>query len=283
MIYYIHAYAPDTANFAICCAQLRRIDPQAVIVLANDPKQPIAPAHIPPGIHPLTPNYPTNGNLNGLDCIHGMLTTWLNILNHFGQDRLVKMDADTWLTRLDWLQLPGYDYISAERHEPFTPSGCCYMITRTAIDAAIQTIDSRDWYTPGWHYPEDCTIYRTLQLAKINTYLHPYPERKIVGYSTELPGSRLLNAACVHCGEPCPNGPNGPVPCPRAIIQLRLALMWQATYPSDPPILVPPTDTETNYRRAIPPTQPAPEPPPPTSPTTKNADADDAVSTTQTP
>ena len=100
MNYAIFCYREDYKCLELCVVQIRRVDPDCTIYLFDDGKAPLARKDIPRGrdiIYKKT-YFERNRNLNGLECIRGMLSCMRDIP---GREPIIKIDADTLLMSLE--------------------------------------------------------------------------------------------------------------------------------------------------------------------------------------
>lgn len=204
MIYYINAFRRDEKILDYCVKRIKIIDSESIVVVANDPN---APAMIPDldGVYNLTTNYPRGGNLNGLDCIKGMLYTMRQVMYKFNAQYIVKIDCDSFIVDSQWIKDDNHDYLSCCRFEPWTPTGCIYKLSALAIDRLLSYIDSVHIHD-GWHYPEDVTIYNMVRDLCIDNYLTDYNDGYCVGFKDVVPNDRHRHAKVIHCGESTTTG-----------------------------------------------------------------------------
>ena len=96
MNYAIFCYREDHQCLGLCLEQIRSIDRAAQFYLFDDAAKPLFPAQVPAGndISYKITYFARRGNLNGLECVRGMLGCMLDIP---GDDPVIKIDADTLL------------------------------------------------------------------------------------------------------------------------------------------------------------------------------------------
>ncbi len=230
MLYYIHAYDKDAPLLALCLARVRSLDPEARVIIANDPAHPIPADQLPRGAWAeiVTPGYPLGGNLNGYYAIKGMLEQFVAVMERHQCLHLVKLDCDAWLNSVDWLRVghltqpgtPEPDYIGLENAQPLSAAGDCYRISLYACRAALSGLRARKWYLSA-PMPEDAIILGLVLRARLPVLTIPHPEGRHVGMHAELPGVRQQRAWLVHCGETCADGSRAP----RDFALLRMRLL----------------------------------------------------------
>lgn len=214
MNYAIFCYREDYKCLALCIEQIRRVDQDAKFFLFDDGAAPLDPEQVPAGddvCYKVT-YFSRRGNLNGLECIRGMLGCMLDLP---GTDPIVKIDADTLLmdkseivrSLVERGKLAG----GMQCAVPLGWSGCCYWLTRTAIRGALELLSRREWPENKQKYPEDETI------SKIMLYLYGQAGvdvlefrggRHLIGVRTCDPAllARIAEIArggvcAVHCGQ----------------------------------------------------------------------------------
>lgn len=214
MNYAIFCYREDYACLELCIAQIRRVDQNANIYLFDDGAAPLAPEHVPAGsdLSYKVTYFSRRGNLNGLECIRGMLGCMLDLP---GTDPVVKIDADTLLmdkseivrSLVERGKLAG----GMQCAVPLGWSGCCYWMTRPAIRDALCVLARREWPENKQKYPEDETI------SKIMLYLYGragvdilefHGGRHLIGVRTcepallgKVAGIARGGVCAVHCGQ----------------------------------------------------------------------------------
>ena len=92
MNYAIFCYREDHQCLGLCLEQIRSIDRAAQFYLFDDAAKPLFPAQVPAGndISYKITYFARRGNLNGLECVRGMLGCMLDIP---GDDPVIKIDA----------------------------------------------------------------------------------------------------------------------------------------------------------------------------------------------
>lgn len=163
MNYAIFCYREDYKCLELCVGQIRRVDPDCTIYLFDDGKAPLARKDIPRGrdiIYKKT-YFERNRNLNGLECIRGMLSCMRDIP---GREPIIKIDADTLLMSLEEIRKSLFERRKLaggyQCAVPFAWSGVCYWVTRKFISDALDVLVTREFPTRNQDYPEDVTVSR---------------------------------------------------------------------------------------------------------------------------
>ena len=221
MNYAIFCYREDHQCLGLCLEQIRSIDRAAQFYLFDDAAKPLFPAQVPAGndISYKITYFARRGNLNGLECVRGMLGCMLDIP---GDDPVIKIDADTLLMDpaeiIRSLKDRGKVAGGMQCSVPLAWAGCCYWLTRPAIKAALELLARREWpENARQEYPEDETI------SKILLYLYGASGvdvlefrggRRLIGLRTCDPRdleeiARLARGGvcAVHCGQMAFYGP----------------------------------------------------------------------------
>lgn len=162
MNYAIYCYKEDYKCLELCVGQIRQADPDCRIYLFDDGAAPLLKKHIPKGkdiIYKKT-YFQRRGNLNGLECVRGMLSCMQDIP---GSDPVIKIDADTLLMSIAEIKKSLFERrMLAGGYQcsvPFAWSGVCYWVTRRFIRDALDVLVTREF--PDRHdqtYPEDVTV-----------------------------------------------------------------------------------------------------------------------------
>lgn len=165
MNYAIFVYGGDAAALRICIDQVRRVDDEAHFYLFDDGRWPLEAEDVPEGddvTHEVT-WFDRRGNLNGLECMRGMLGCMYRIP---GEGAVVKLDADTLL--MDKAEIER----SLEERGKLAGgmqcsvglgwAGCCYWLTKRAIREGLEVLVRREWPEGKDGYPEDIWVTRVM-------------------------------------------------------------------------------------------------------------------------
>lgn len=228
MVYCIFTYSEDEELVQLCVQRLREADRAAVVYLADDARAPMR--RVPNGCHRVATRFPRGGSLNGMGAVLGVLDSLCWCMQHAGASSIVKLDADTMLCRVEWLQEhPEAEYLACEKLEAFRPAGNCYRITCEAARAALEYLQGRqrDGMTnPGWYWPEDRTIFDALRMVNRRCELVPYSLRLSQGMGDTIPlPAQLATASVIHCGEPVKDASAAMVRASRPHVLLRMRLL----------------------------------------------------------
>lgn len=215
MLYVAFTYGPDAPLLALAARRIRALDPAAVIVAVDDPDSPTPAETRAPDILYREGAFPRGGNLNGLDCISGMLSTMSALMDEFDADHVVKFDSDLWANNLAAFltstDSDSYDYLATERWHFAQPAGYIYRLSRRLVSRLAAEIAARqeaNLFPPSNKYPEDQTIYALALQLRAAAALIPFNSGASTGLTDCSPTdlARAAAADVVHCGEPLPDG-----------------------------------------------------------------------------
>lgn len=214
MNYAIFCYREDYKCLDLCIGQIRTADPDARIFLFDDGSAPLPKKDIPrgPDIFYKKTYFYRNGNLNGLECVRGMLSCMQDIP---GKDPVIKIDSDTLLMSVAEIKKSLFERRMLaggfQCAVPFAWSGVCYWVTRRFIGDALDVLVTREFPSrPDQTYPEDVTMsmLALFLYGRNRTDVIEFQEGKfLIGVRTcdkrqlaELARlARLVSA--VHCGQ----------------------------------------------------------------------------------
>ena len=215
MIYVSFTFAADAPLLAIAARRIKSLDTSAIIVAVDDPEHPTPAEMRADGIIYRESDFRRSGNLNGLDCIAGMLSTMANLMDIYDADHIVKFDSDLWSNNLSAFLTStdsnSYDYLATERWHFAQPAGYIYRLSRRLCSRLTEEIAARrslDLFPPNNKYPEDQTIYALALQLRAASALIPFNSGASTGLSDCSPSdlARAASADVVHCGEPLPDG-----------------------------------------------------------------------------
>lgn len=231
MLYSIFTCSRDAGLLFYSVSAIVELDPDAIIYLVVDRNEADMPLDLPASCLPHVRSAVSafdRGHMYGLACVGGVLSTLEAIMLDEKATHVVKIDSDTILRSLEWLQ-GREDYIAAETGSPWTPAGNCVRVSIWGVRAALRglrVLVARGDILPGHPYPEDQTIYQTIRDARLPVKLHRYARHVSVGVKdadllqTYLP-ARLREASVLHVGEPLLDGTRAH----RDHVRLRMALI----------------------------------------------------------
>lgn len=134
---------------------IRKCDPDATVVYAIDKEDEI-PRKIPRGAVIIRTDFARRGNLNGAECVRGMLMTMGELYERYHYDRLVKIDADTACLMTDWTGIG--QFVGYHSSNGYYCSGCCYSLTINAIWRMLDYVFRHDLGDDDYVMPEDATM-----------------------------------------------------------------------------------------------------------------------------
>lgn len=215
MLYVSFTFASDAPLLALASRRIQALDANAIVVAIDDPEHPTPPEMRADGIIYRESAFPRGGNLNGLGCIAGMLSTMSDLMDEFDADHIVKFDSDLWPNNLSAFltstDSDSYDYLATERWHFAQPAGYIYRLSRRLCNRLSEEIAARrslDLFPRDNKYPEDQTIYALALQLRAAAALIPFTSGASTGLTDCSPTdlARAASADVVHCGEPLPDG-----------------------------------------------------------------------------
>ena len=152
------------------------------------------------------------GNLNGWECIYGILESIVEACDEFGEEGGVKIDSDTIITGTSWVDqkaplcgfAPGF---------PTTCSGMAYWCRKEAAQAVLKMMN-KEWLSRSNTLPEDETIsHEIMYIYGQKVIAYPWGEQKKAGgyvWSGEIEPERYSKTEVLSFGNP-DNRPARPV------------------------------------------------------------------------
>lgn len=148
------------------------------------------------------------GNLNGIDCIRGMLAVHAEIFAQGGYDWVVKTDSDTYINNLDWLMGIDKDRVAqvGTHHINDFNSGSCYAFSEAGVRSMLALLEDEIIQKRcNIAYKEDVVMTRLARQAHMevvqneNEQNEPGEKKLFNDFDTEeeLPLSELQGAAAV--------------------------------------------------------------------------------------
>lgn len=99
----------------------------------------------PPGVEVWHVQFDRRGNLNGWECIAGMLGVFRRLLDE-GASVVVKRDSDTMILDYNALVTDGLGVgIHKTGYEPWDAFGAAYSLTRAGVDALAEGVAAKDF------------------------------------------------------------------------------------------------------------------------------------------
>lgn len=195
----IFTYARDAYCLGQCLAALDKLPERSKmeIYVWDDAAHPCP--YAPPGVHYEKTAFKRNGNLNGRDCVLGMLLCMQRSIDLSGADVVAKIDCDTYALRLDRLLLGADDSMKGIRitaDEDYT-SGIFYALPAAKVYDMLIDCSHYQHEDPQHHYPEDRTICALARRAGLEVRTHdcvltPWKEWLCAPFKyTELQGSAI--------------------------------------------------------------------------------------------
>lgn len=148
---------------------LRKLTNDAVVYVydkAEKEGEETPPPRLPKGAVAIGSDFKRRGNLNGKECIANMLLFYGH-LGEMGVKNVVKVDADTFLTSIDWIEEGKNCGFHSSNGFYFT--GCAYSLTMPTIMGILEFLKGHDIEPQaGYTLPEDQTITILSSLVRVD-------------------------------------------------------------------------------------------------------------------
>lgn len=127
--------------------RLRAAGDEVVVYLADDAAAPLEslPGWQVEGVEYMRTGFERRGNLNGAECVRGMVEVYAGIMREGGYDWVIKADCDTVVNGLDWLRGCDADFVGTV-HVNGHVSGSCYAISRRGVELLEAALATPRWY-----------------------------------------------------------------------------------------------------------------------------------------
>ena len=202
MVYVYFSFSGDEDALALSVAQLRRVDADAQVFIANDKD---ARARLPEGCREVLTAYDRGGTGKGLAAVRGELEVFRYVMEITGADEVVKIDSDVWVRDVAPVVEVASDFVGVEGARALTPMGCFYKISRLAVCFCLEYMEKRTHWQAG-AYAEALTLWHLLALSRLQMALIEVGAGVLSGFGLADGGRGMapaaLHAAMVHCGEP---------------------------------------------------------------------------------
>lgn len=185
---------------------LRMLTDDAVIYIYDKTEKEGAetpPPRLPKGASAIGSDFNRRGNLNGKECIENMLQFYAH-LGEMGVNTIVKVDADTFVTSLDWIKSGAN--IGFHSANGYYWTGCCYALTMPTIMGILSYMQRHDIEPQkGYTLPEDQTITLLASLVRVDpVVIHENGEYVCAAFMSplrNLPERIRKIRGIVHCGQ----------------------------------------------------------------------------------
>lgn len=112
-----------------------------------------------------------NGNLNGTECVDGMLFCMLEAAKKTNADVIIKIDSDIIINNMDWVKdfNPLQSHIGFQIQGQSHVSGCCYSLPSSALVRMLKALKNEPI---SKDIPESILITRLSQKVGLDKVLH---------------------------------------------------------------------------------------------------------------
>ena len=141
---FIMSFSGDEGCLFQCVRALEKLSPRYdfEIFVIDDGHNPLE--NIPENVHYSKSFFNRNGNLNGRECVEGMLFCMLEAARLSGADVVIKIDSDIILNNLNWVKdfNPLQSHIGFQIQNQSHVSGCCYSLPTSALVKMLKVLRS---------------------------------------------------------------------------------------------------------------------------------------------
>lgn len=116
-------------------------------------------------------HFKRNGNLNGTECVDGMLFCMLEAARLSGADVIIKIDSDIILNNLNWIKdfNPLQSHIGFQIQGQSHVSGCCYSLPSSALVPMLKSLRNE---SKSPNIPESILMTNLSQKVGLDKVLH---------------------------------------------------------------------------------------------------------------
>ena len=133
-----------------------------------------SPLEMPPaGCRYWRTTFDRKGNLNGAECIVGMVDEYAAIFRMGLYEWVIKVDSDTFLNNIDWLKEVSSQNtaFAGTIHVNEHCSGACYAVSRNGVDWLQERFKESSWVGAAERgYCEDKVLYNMCKLSGMQVH-----------------------------------------------------------------------------------------------------------------
>jgi hypothetical protein len=168
------SYAGDAALLDMALQAVPRLRQQGHnvdVYLCNDAAAPLV--HIPSGCRVWQTTFDRKGNLNGAECICGMVDVYNSIFQNGIYEWILKTDCDTFINSLDWLHgvSSRTHAFAGTIHVNDHCSGACYAVSRNGAEWLQSRLQEPSWRGAAERgFCEDKVLYNMCKLSGMQVH-----------------------------------------------------------------------------------------------------------------
>lgn len=201
LVFFTYAGDAELLELAVKAGPWLRGQGHAVDVYVMDDAA--APLAVPPaGCRYRQTRFERCGNLNGAECVAGMVQAYEEVFERGVYEWVVKVDADTFVNDLEWLRgVPGV--FAGTVHVGDYCSGACYALKRAGVEWLRERMVEPSWRGAAQRgFCEDKVIFNMCRLSGLGVHAvraDGVPDGKLWHdwEGVRLPMAELTRAAAV--------------------------------------------------------------------------------------
>lgn len=168
------AYSKDSELLELAVQAVPRLRAQGHKVdfyVLDDSKTPL---DMPPaGCQYWRTDFDRRGNLNGAECICGMVDQYASIFRMGLYEWVIKVDSDTFMNSFDWLEGVSSQStaFAGTIHVNDYCSGSCYAVSRAGVEWLQERLEEKSWQGAAERgYCEDKVLYNMCKLSGMQVH-----------------------------------------------------------------------------------------------------------------
>lgn len=173
LVFFTYAGDAEFLELSVQAAtRLRRQGHAVDVYVADDAAAPLA--KVPSGCKRWMTRFKRRGNLNGAECICGMVDVYNAIFKNGFYEWVLKVDSDTFVNSLDWLHgVSAQDYaLAGTVHRKDYCTGPCYAVSKNGAEWLRDRLHEPSWRGAAERgFCEDKVIYNMCKFSGLKLHV----------------------------------------------------------------------------------------------------------------